>query len=118
MDRLWAMEVFVRVAECGKFSRAAESLNLANATVTGCVRNLERHLGVTLINRDTRRLRLTEEGQLFLVRARTAAGRGAHRRRNPYARRRAGRLAACGNTDIVRSGAAVSRAARFYTALS
>jgi LysR family transcriptional regulator for bpeEF and oprC len=64
------MEVFVRVAECGSFSRAAESLDLANATVTTCVRNLERHLDVTLINRDTRRLRLTEEGQSFLVRAR------------------------------------------------
>ncbi|RYZ00943.1 MAG: LysR family transcriptional regulator [Comamonadaceae bacterium] len=64
------MEVFVRVAECGSFSRAAESLDLANATVTTCVRNLERHLDVTLINRDTRRLRLTEEGQTFLVRAR------------------------------------------------
>jgi LysR family transcriptional regulator for bpeEF and oprC len=64
------MEVFVRVAECGSFSRAAESLDLANATVTTCVRNLERHLGVTLINRDTRRLRLTEEGQLYLPRAR------------------------------------------------
>lgn len=70
IDRLWAMEVFVRVAECGSFSRAAESLNLANATVTTCVRNLERHLNVTLINRDTRRLRLTEEGELFLPRAR------------------------------------------------
>lgn len=64
------MEVFVRVAECGSFSRAAASLNLANATVTTCVRNLERHLDVTLIHRDTRRLRLTEEGQLFLPRAR------------------------------------------------
>lgn len=64
------MEVFVRVAECGSFSRAAESLDLANATVTTCVRNLERHLDVTLINRDTRRLRLTEEGQAFLLRAR------------------------------------------------
>lgn len=64
------MEVFVRVAECGSFSRAAESLDLANATVTTCVRNLERHLDVTLINRDTRRLRLTEEGQMYLPRAR------------------------------------------------
>jgi LysR family transcriptional regulator for bpeEF and oprC len=70
IDRLWAMEVFVRVAECGSFSRAAESLDLANATVTTCVRNLERHLDVTLINRDTRRLRLTEEGQTLLLRAR------------------------------------------------
>jgi LysR family transcriptional regulator for bpeEF and oprC len=64
------MTVFVRVAECGSFSRAAESLDLANATVTTCVRNLERHLGVTLIHRDTRRLHLTEEGTLFLGRAR------------------------------------------------
>jgi LysR family transcriptional regulator for bpeEF and oprC len=64
------MEVFVRVADCGNFSRAAVSLNLANATVTTCVRNLERHLEVTLINRDTRRLRLTEAGLLYLPRAR------------------------------------------------
>lgn len=70
MDRLWAMTVFVRVAECSSFSRAAESLDLANATVTACIRNLESHLGVTLIHRDTRRLHLTEEGALFLTRAR------------------------------------------------
>ena len=69
MDRLSAMAVFVRVAECGSFSRAAEVLDLANASVTTCIRNLERHLGVTLIHRDTRRLHLTEEGSLFLVRA-------------------------------------------------
>ncbi|MFJ1255421.1 LysR family transcriptional regulator [Cupriavidus sp. CuC1] len=35
------MEVFARVTECESFSRAAESLELANATVTSCVRNLE-----------------------------------------------------------------------------
>jgi LysR family transcriptional regulator for bpeEF and oprC len=72
------MEVFVRVAECGSFSRAAESLDLANATVTTCVRNLERHLDVTLINRDTRRLRLTEEGQMYLLRARELLESVAH----------------------------------------
>jgi LysR family transcriptional regulator, regulator for bpeEF and oprC len=70
MDRLWAMEIFVRVADCGSFSRAAESLGLANATVTTCVRNLERHLNVSLISRNSRGLRLSEEGQLFLPRAR------------------------------------------------
>jgi LysR family transcriptional regulator for bpeEF and oprC len=69
MDRLWAMEVFVRVAEARSFSLAAESLDLANATVSGCIRNFERHLGVTLINRDTRRLSLTEEGLRLLPRA-------------------------------------------------
>jgi LysR family transcriptional regulator, regulator for bpeEF and oprC len=70
MDRLWAMEVFVRVADCGSFSRAAESMGLANATVTACVRNLERHLNVSLIGRNSRGLRLSEEGALFLPRAR------------------------------------------------
>ena len=68
MDKLWAMEVFVRVMECGSFSRAAESLDLANATVTSSLRNLEKHLSVTLIQRNTRHLRLTEEGDLFLPR--------------------------------------------------
>lgn len=75
MDRLWAMTVFVRVAEAGSFSRAAESLDLANATVTACIRNLEQHLEVTLIHRDTRRLHLTEEGELYLQRAREILGR-------------------------------------------
>jgi LysR family transcriptional regulator for bpeEF and oprC len=59
------MEVFVRVAECGSFSRGAEALNLANATVTSCIRNLEKHLGVTLLQRNTRYLQLTEEGRIF-----------------------------------------------------
>lgn len=68
MDRLWAMEVFTRVTECGSFSRAAESLNLANATVTSCVRNLEKHLGVTLLQRNTRHLRLTDAGGRFHAR--------------------------------------------------
>lgn len=65
MDKLWAMKVFVRVVECGSFSRAAESLELANATVTSCVRNLEKSLGVVLIHRTTRTLRLTEDGTHF-----------------------------------------------------
>ena len=68
MDKLWAMEVFVRVMECGSLSRAAESLDLANATVTSSLRNLERHLGVTLIQRNSRHLHLTEEGRIFLPR--------------------------------------------------
>jgi LysR family transcriptional regulator, regulator for bpeEF and oprC len=63
MDRLWAMQVFVRVVECGSFSRAAESLDIANATVTASVRNLENYLGVTLLSRNTRSLRLTDDGE-------------------------------------------------------
>ena len=74
MDRLWAMEVFVRVLECGSFSKAAASLDLANATVTSCVRNLEKHLGVTLINRNTRHLHLTDEGAQFFPRCQEVLG--------------------------------------------
>jgi LysR family transcriptional regulator for bpeEF and oprC len=70
IDRIWAMQVFVRVAECGSFSRAAETLDLSNGTVTTCVRKLEKHLGVTLIDRDTRRLRLTEQGLTYVQRCR------------------------------------------------
>lgn len=70
MDVLWAMKVFVRVAETGSFTRAAETLDIANPTATTGVRNLERHLRVTLIDRTTRRFRLTEQGELYLLRAR------------------------------------------------
>ncbi len=70
MDKFQAMSVFVRVVEAGSFSRAAEALDLANASVTTCIRNLERSLGVTLLHRDTRRLRPTEEGEAYLVHAR------------------------------------------------
>lgn len=66
LNLLWAMEVFMRVAESGGFARAAESLNLANPTVTACVRKLELHLGVTLINRNTRFISLTEPGRRYL----------------------------------------------------
>jgi LysR family transcriptional regulator for bpeEF and oprC len=60
------MQVFVRVTESGSFSRAAATLDLANATVTACVRNLEKHLGATLIKRNTRFLCLTDAGEQFL----------------------------------------------------
>src|SRR3546814_2654413 len=41
-------------------------LDLANPTVTACVRKLEKHLGVTLINRNTRFISLTDPGKRFL----------------------------------------------------
>lgn len=74
MDKLWAMAVFARVADSGSFTRAAEALDMANASVTTCVRGLERSLGVTLLHRDTRRLRLTEEGEVYLAHVRQILG--------------------------------------------
>ncbi len=65
MDRLWAMQVFVKVVEAASFSGAARQLDLANASVTSCIRNLEGHLGVTLLHRTTRHLHVTEEGAAF-----------------------------------------------------
>ena len=63
MDRLFCMKVFVRVVEHGAFVRAADDLGVSRATVTEAVAQLERHLGVRLINRTTRRLSVTDEGQ-------------------------------------------------------
>lgn len=70
MDRLWAMEVFVKVVEAGSLSRAATHLDLANASVTSCIRNLETHIGATLLQRSTRHISLTEEGSRFYARCR------------------------------------------------
>lgn len=64
MDRLFCMKVFVRVVEHGAFARAADDLGVSRATVTDAVAQLERHLGIRLINRTTRRLNVTEEGQI------------------------------------------------------
>ncbi|MGG5810854.1 LysR family transcriptional regulator [Falsiroseomonas sp. CW058] len=70
MDRLWAMEVFVKVVEAGSLSRAAARLDLANASVTTCIRNLEAHLGVTLLRRNTRHVAPTDEGLRYYAQCR------------------------------------------------
>ncbi len=74
MDRLWAMQVFVKVVEAGSFSGAARQLDLANASVTSCIRNLEDHLGVGLLQRTTRHVRVTEEGAAFYDRCKAILG--------------------------------------------
>jgi LysR family transcriptional regulator for bpeEF and oprC len=71
VDRFWAMQVFVRVVEAGSFTRAANQLDMANASVTSCVQNLEKHLRITLLQRSTRHLHLTEEGEAFYERCRS-----------------------------------------------
>src|SRR5262245_60345728 len=66
MDRLQSMEVFRWVVELGSFSRAADRLNLSNATVTAHVASLENRLRIKLLNRTTRRLALTDDGSAYL----------------------------------------------------
>ena len=70
MDRLHSMRVFTRVVDQGSFASAARELNLSPAVVTRLVADLEEHLGARLINRTTRRLALTDTGELYLDRVR------------------------------------------------
>ena len=62
------LTVLVQVVENGSFSRAAEQLAMANSAVSRVVKRLEEKLGVNLINRTTRQLRLTEEGSQYFRR--------------------------------------------------
>jgi LysR family transcriptional regulator, regulator for bpeEF and oprC len=68
MDRLASMRVFVRVVEANSFARAALQLDVSRAMATTHVARLERYLGVRLINRTTRRLSLTDDGQVYYAR--------------------------------------------------
>ena len=81
MDRLAAMETFVRVVETGSFSAAARTLNVGQPAVSKTVAQLEERLGVRLLMRSTRGLSPTEAGQSFL-RSRQAGDRGSRRRRS------------------------------------
>ncbi|MCS3434518.1 LysR family transcriptional regulator [Klebsiella sp. BIGb0407] len=67
MDRIKAMQVFIRVAETGSFINAAQTLSLPASTVTSTIKNLERYLRVRLLNRTTRRISLTPEGEQYLA---------------------------------------------------
>ncbi|MCA6940216.1 LysR family transcriptional regulator [Pectobacterium polaris] len=66
MDRIQAMQIFIRVAEAGSFVRAAEALSLPASTVTSTIKSLEKYLQVRLLNRTTRRVSLTPEGLQYL----------------------------------------------------
>ena len=71
MDRWTEIELFVQVAETGSLSRAAESLQLSNAAASRHLAALEMRLGARLVERNTRRLFLTDTGREFHSRART-----------------------------------------------
>lgn len=68
MDRLESMHIFIRVAELSSFTQAADSLGLPKATVSNAVRQLEALLGTRLLQRTTRRVRLTQDGEAFYER--------------------------------------------------
>lgn len=70
MDKLNAMNIFIHIVEKGSLTRAADSLNTSLPTVVRTLSNLEDHLGVRLLNRTTRKIALTQEGQQYLDRCR------------------------------------------------
>jgi DNA-binding transcriptional LysR family regulator len=69
VNRSGEMEVFVRAVELGGFSSAARALRMTPSAVSKLVARLEKRLGARLINRSTRKLLLTAEGEAFLERA-------------------------------------------------
>ncbi|MCX5578295.1 LysR family transcriptional regulator [Kaistia terrae] len=68
MDRLDRMQLFVRVVDRRSFSAAAADLGLARSTTTEAVKQLERSLGVRLLERTTRHVAPTLDGQAFYQR--------------------------------------------------
>jgi len=65
MDRLDAMRLYVRIVELGSFTAAADDLNLPRATVTHAIKRLEERLGAQLLQRTTRRVRATRDGETY-----------------------------------------------------
>ncbi|MFZ3287867.1 MAG: LysR family transcriptional regulator [Telluria sp.] len=68
MNKFQEMQAFVAVVDSSSFVRAAESLNTSKAAVSRHVAELEQRLGIRLLNRTTRSLSMTDEGQLFYLR--------------------------------------------------
>lgn len=71
MDRFREMRSFVAVAEAGSFVAGADALGVSTAAASRQLGSLELRLGVRLLHRTTRHLSLTEDGEIFLERART-----------------------------------------------
>ncbi len=70
MDRYQALQAFVAVVDAGSFVAGAEAIGISKAAISRQVGELESHLGVRLMNRTTRRLSLTVEGETYLARVR------------------------------------------------
>lgn len=66
MDRLKAIANFVRIVDSGSLSAAADGTGQSVASLVRSLAALERYLGVRLLNRSTRRMALTDEGEQYL----------------------------------------------------
>lgn len=68
MDRFDSMRLYVRIVELGSFTKAAEDLDLPRATVTHAVQQLEKRLGTRLLQRTTRSVTVTLDGEAYYQR--------------------------------------------------
>ena len=116
MDRLAAMEAFVRVVDAGSFSAAAKQLRIGQPAVSKTIAQLEDRLGVRLLLRSTRGLTPTEAGRNFYERAKRSiekaeeaeiAARGAEAKLS-------GRLRICAAVTFARLHV-IPRLSRFLT---
>lgn len=73
-NRAGEMQVFLRVVEAGNFSEAARLLRMTPSTVSKLITRIETRLGVRLLERSTRRLSLTAEGQIYYERSQALLG--------------------------------------------
>jgi DNA-binding transcriptional LysR family regulator len=70
MDLLGGLGVLIRVVETGSFSAVAREREVSQAAVARQIAQLEEHFGVRLLHRTTRKLSLTDDGQMLLGLAR------------------------------------------------
>ena len=68
MDRITCMSHFVEVVKGESFTAAADKFSISRAQISKSVMHLEKHLGTRLLNRTTRRVSLTETGQIYYER--------------------------------------------------
>ena len=69
MDRFDALQLYTRIVELGSFTEAASVLNIPRATATHAIKNLEKRLGARLLDRTTRQVKPTLDGQAFYERS-------------------------------------------------
>ncbi|WP_424628305.1 LysR substrate-binding domain-containing protein [Bradyrhizobium sp. SYSU BS000235] len=69
MDKLASLRAFTKVVELGSFSEAGRALRLSRSAISKYINDLENELGVQLLNRTTRQVSPTENGQVYFERA-------------------------------------------------
>lgn len=90
MDKLLWMRCFVRAVETGSFSAVAREMHIGQPNVSRHIASLEKSLGVRLLNRSTRQMGTTPEGQRYYAQARqaldliTLAEAEAHGQQDPH----------------------------------